>query len=122
MKLQSVSKYTTMLSVNRFQRLVLALLASRSQRRSRDIMIRSATLHSKDSVYDWSEHNMNCWDASLSKTRQVGLGGHEEGIFLVDEGFEKTSLPSWKRARTAWSECAPFGDFVRVVNDHVGEK
>ena len=50
---------------------------------------------------------------------ESGLGGHEEGVFGVDEGVEKASLPLLKRGRTGWSVCATFSDFTRVGNNFV---
>ena len=42
-----------------------------------------------------SSKNDTTWSATQVGLRPVesGLGGHEEGVFGVDEGVEKTSLP-----------------------------
>ena len=53
---------------------------------------------------------------------ESGLGGHEVGVFGVDDGVEEASLPLLKRVRTAWSECPTFSDFTGVPNDVVNEK
>ena len=67
-------------------------------------------------------------DATWSATRvglrplESGLGGHDAGVFWVDEGVETTSLPLQKRGRTAVSECAAFSDFGGSVDENVSEK
>ena len=55
-------------------------------------------------------------------TVKAGLGGHEAGVWGVDEGVENTSLPLRKRVRMAKSDYATFSDFLSDENDYVGEK
>ena len=52
---------------------------------------------------------------------ESGLGGHEDGVIGVEEWVENTSLPLWKRGRTALSECVIFSGFTGVEKDSVGE-
>ena len=49
-------------------------------------------------------------DTSLSETRRVVSGGHEEGASGVDDEVEETSLPVWERGRMTMSEGATFSD------------
>ena len=67
---------------------------------------------------EFFDENDMTWPATQVSPRPVesGLGGHEEVVFGVDEGVEKTSLPSRKRERAALSVCAAFSDFVGVEN------
>ena len=53
------------------------------------------------------------WPATQVCLRPLesGLGGHDAGVFGVEEGVETTRLPLLKRGRTAVSECATFSDF-----------
>ena len=53
------------------------------------------------------------------RTVKAGLGGHDAGVFWVDEGVETTSLPLQKRGRTAVSDCAAFSDFGGSVDENV---
>ena len=71
-----------------------------------------------------SSKNDTTWPATQVGLRPVEscLGGHEEGVFRVDEGVEKTSLPLRKRRRVVMSKRAPFSDFGRVWNDVFTEK
>ena len=64
------------------------------------------------------------WAATQVGPRPVesGLGGHEEGVFRVDEGVKKTSLPLRKRGRVGLSECVTISGFTRVENDPDSEK
>ena len=45
---------------------------------------------------------------------ESGLGGHEKGVWGVDEGVENASHPLWERVRTALSGRTTFSDFVGV--------
>ena len=56
------------------------------------------------------------------RTVKAGLGGHEAGVFGVDEGVENTSIPLRKRVRMGMFVCVTFSDFWRYENDYVGEK
>ena len=60
------------------------------------------------------------WPATQVSPRPVeaGLGGHEEGVFGVDDGVENAWLPLLKRGRTALSVCAAFSDFIDVENQN----
>ena len=51
-----------------------------------------------------------------------GLGGHEAGLFGVDEGITNSSPPIMKRGRMVMSKCPTFGDFFGVWNDVFAEK
>ena len=51
-----------------------------------------------------------------------GLGGHEAGVSGVDEGVEKSSLPTLKGGRMALFVCTTFSDFLGVGNDVFDEK
>ena len=64
------------------------------------------------------------WPATQVGLRRVksDLGGHEEGVIGVDDGVEKASLPLWKQARTAVSECAAFRGITGVANEVVRQK
>ena len=53
---------------------------------------------------------------------ESGLGGHEEGVFGVDDMVENTSLSLLKLGRTAWPKRATFSDFGRFEKDRVSEK
>ena len=53
---------------------------------------------------------------------KASLGGHDDGVWDVDDGVENTSLPLWKRGRMAWSDCATLSCFTRVANEVVSEK
>ena len=57
------------------------------------------------------------WSATKVWLRPVkaGLGGHEAGVFRVDEGVENISIPLRKRGRMVLSDCATFND-IRGVN------
>ena len=61
------------------------------------------------------------WSATKVWLRPVkaGLGGHEEGVFRVDEGVENTSIPLRKRGRTVLSDCATFNDISGVNKDFI---
>ena len=48
------------------------------------------------------------------RTVKAGLGGHEAGVFGVDEGTTNPSTPLLKRERMALSVCAAFSDFIGV--------
>ena len=48
-------------------------------------------------------------------------GGHDGGVFGVDEGVGNTSIPLWKRGRTVTSDAPTSSDFRREVNEDVGE-
>ncbi len=63
------------------------------------------------------------WSATQLGPRPVkpGLGGHDDGVWGVDDGVENTSHLLWKRMRTAVSECATFSDFTDVETDLVNE-
>ena len=60
------------------------------------------------------------WPATQVSPRPVeaGLGGHEEGVFGVDDGVENASLPLLKRERMALSVCAAFSDFIGLENQN----
>ena len=64
------------------------------------------------------------WSATQVGLRPVksGLGGHDDGVWGVDDGVKNSSLPLRKRGRTAGSGCATFSGFTGVENDYVGEK
>ena len=64
------------------------------------------------------------WPATQVGLRPVesGLGGHDAGVFRVEEGGETTSLPLQKRGRTAVSECVAFSDFWGSIDENVSEK
>ena len=53
---------------------------------------------------------------------ESGLGGHEAGVSGVDEGVEKSSLPTLKGGRMALFVCTTFSDFLGVGNDVSDEK
>ena len=57
------------------------------------------------------------WSATKVWLRPVkaGLGGHEEGVFRVDEGVENISILSWKQRRVVLSVCATFND-IRCID------
>ena len=61
-------------------------------------------------------------DTSLSEKRQGGSVRHGDGVFWVDEGVEKTSLPLWKRGRVAMSERQTSSDFGGAEKDFANEK
>ena len=44
------------------------------------------------------------------RTVKAGLGGHEAGVFGVDEGVENTSIPLRKRGRMAMFVCVTISD------------
>ena len=44
---------------------------------------------------------------------ESGLGGHEEGVFSVDEGVKPTSHSLWKRVGRP-SECGTFSGYARA--------
>ena len=48
---------------------------------------------------------------------ESGLGGHEEGVFRVEEWVKNASLPLRKRGRTAITVYAPFSDFEGASNE-----
>ena len=48
---------------------------------------------------------------------KLGLGGHDAGVWGVDEGVEHPSLPLGKRDRPVRSECPTFSEFAGVNND-----
>ena len=64
------------------------------------------------------------WPATQVSPRPVeaGLGGHEEGVFGVDDGVENASLLLLKQERMAMSVCAAFSDFWNVENQNDSEK
>ena len=64
------------------------------------------------------------WSATrvCLRTVESGLGGHEAGVFRVDEGVENAQPPITKRGRLAVSECTILSDITGVENDFVGEK
>ena len=59
------------------------------------------------------------WPATQVGLRRVkaGLGGHDAGVWGVDEGVEKTSLPISKRGRPARSDYPTFSEFAGVENN-----
>ena len=63
------------------------------------------------------------WPATQVSPRRVkaGLGGHEDGVFGVDDGFEKTSLPLGKRRRTVLLESVTSSVFMGIESDFAGE-
>ena len=50
---------------------------------------------------------------------ESGLGGHEEGVFRVDEGVENTSIPLRKRGRMVLSDCATFNGISGVNKEFI---
>ena len=64
------------------------------------------------------------WSATQLGPRPVkpGLGGHDDGVWGVDDGVENSSLQLRKRGRTAWLVCATFSDFTQVGNHFGNEK
>ena len=64
------------------------------------------------------------WSATQLGPRPVesGLGGHDDGVWGVDDGVENSSFQLRKRGRTAVSVCATFSDFTRVGSHFVDEK
>ena len=63
------------------------------------------------------------WPATQVSPRPVEscLGGHEEGVFGVDDGVDNASLPLLKRERTVLSVCAAFSDFISVEKQNDSE-
>ena len=53
---------------------------------------------------------------------ESGLGGHDDGVWGVDDGVENSSFQLRKRGRTAVSVCATFSDFTRVGYNFVNEQ
>ena len=64
------------------------------------------------------------WSATKVWLRPVkaGLGGHEAGVFGVDEGVENTSIPLRKRGRMVLSDCATFNGIRGVEYAFVDDK
>ena len=64
------------------------------------------------------------WSATQVGLRPLesGLGGHDAGVFWVEEGVETTRLPLLKRGRTAVSECVAFSDIRGSMDENVSEK
>ena len=56
------------------------------------------------------------------RTVKAGLGGHEAGVFGVDEGVDDASIPLRKRGRMGMFVCMTFSDFWSDENDYDGEK
>ena len=56
--------------------------------------------------------NDTTWSATQvgPRTVKAGLGGHEAGVFGVDEGVENTSIPLRKRGRMAMFVCVTISD------------
>ena len=63
------------------------------------------------------------WPATQVGPRPVksGLGGHEAGLFGVEEGITNPSPPIMKRGRMVMSKCPTFSDFTGIDNDPVSE-
>ena len=64
------------------------------------------------------------WPATRVCRRRVesGLGGHDAGVFGVDEGVETTPISLWKWGRTAMFVCVTFSDFKGSADEDVSEK
>ena len=68
---------------------------------------------------DIQARNEPTWPATQVCPRPVkaGLGGHDDGVWGVDDRVKNASLRLQKRGRTAGSECSAFSGFARAEND-----
>ena len=59
------------------------------------------------------------WPATQVDPRPVesGLGGHDVGVFGVDDRVKTTSHPLWKRVGTAMSKCGTFSGYAGCGNE-----
>ena len=64
------------------------------------------------------------WPATQVGLRPVkaGLGGHDAGVWGVDEGVENTSLPILKWVRPSRSDYPTFSGFARREKEHNSTK
>ena len=72
----------------------------------------------------FSDEKRHEWLATqvLRRPVKAGLGGHDDGVWGVDEGVENTPLPLRKRGRLALSVCAIFSEFPGIDHEIVSEK
>ena len=64
------------------------------------------------------------WSATQVRLRRVkaGLGGHDDGVFWVDDGVENSSFQLRKRGRMTLSERQTSSDFRGAEKEFVDEK
>ena len=73
-----------------------------------------------DMMFDWLIEFFNKNDTTRSATQvgprpvEAGLGGQDDGVWGVYDGVENTSIPLWKRGRTAMFVCPTFSGFNGV--------
>ena len=75
-------------------------------------------------LIEFLNENDTTWSATQVGLRRVGsgLGGHDEGVFGVDNWVEDATLPLRKRGRTARSDVPAFSDLRGVENEVCSEK
>ena len=68
--------------------------------------------------------NGKTWPATQVGLRPVeaGLGGHDAGVWGVDEGVKNASSPIPKRGRYALSDCVTLQWVERVEKENVSMK